>query len=187
MNRRTLTAALWAMSAFGCASTGGGSSNTNEPASNQRVLVSDATHNTILTSSDPTGIEAVVAAPMDKVWDALIAGYKDLGIEVLSMNRPIGELGNRNFRLPSRITGQPRSRWFNCGIDPLVGPQANAYPIDASMLTVIKADTAGTTHIETHLTGSARKTGVNADPLYCGTTGQLEVVLADAARKHLAP
>ncbi len=179
-----LIAGLCAASAFGCATTGTSSST---PTENQRVLVSDETHHTILTSADPTGAEAVIAAPMDKVWEALLAAYKDIGIQVLSINRPTGELGNRNFRMPSRISGQPRSRYFNCGMDALVGPQANAYPIDASMLTVIKADTTGTTHMETRLTGSARKIGVNADPLYCSTTGALEAVLADAVRKHLTP
>jgi hypothetical protein len=187
MRRRRLIAALCAMSAVGCATTS--SSNGTTPVENQRVLVADESHEggrIITTSADLTGVEAVVAAPMDKVWDALLAAYKDLGIEVLSMNRPIGELGNRNFRMPSNISRQPRSRYFNCGIDPLSGPQANVYPIDASMLTVMKADTSGTTRLETRLTGSARKTGVNADPLYCATTGNLELVLADAVRKHLA-
>jgi hypothetical protein len=186
MIRRTLIAGLCAASGLACATTSGGSST---PEVNQRVLVSDESHEggrIITTSTDLTGVEAVVAAPMDKVWDALLAAYKDLGIEVLSMNRPIGELGNRNFRMPSNISRQPRSRYFNCGIDPLSGPQANVYPIDASMLTVMKADTSGTTRLETRLTGSARKTGVNADPLYCATTGNLELVLADAVRKHLA-
>lgn len=186
MTRQTLTAALCAISAFGCATTSSSSGTT--PTENQRVLVADESHSgrIITTSADPSGVESVVAAPMDKVWDALLASYKDLGIEVLSINRPIGELGNRNFRMPSNVNRQPRSRYFNCGMDPLSGPQANVYPIDASMLSVIKADTAGTTRIETRLTGSARKTGVNADPLYCATTGSLELFLADDVRKHLA-
>ena len=185
MRRQTLAAALCAISAFGCATASSGGSS--EPDANQRVLVADESHSgrIITTSADASGVESVLAAPMDKVWDALLAAYKDLGIEVLSMNRPAGEMGNRNFKMPSNINRQPRSRWFNCGMDPLSGPSANVYPIDASMLTVIKADTAGTTHIETRLSGSARKTGVNADPLYCATTGNLELFLADDVRKHL--
>ena len=184
MMRRTLIAGLCAASGLACATTSGSST----PPVNQRVLVSDESHSgAITTSSDASGSEAVIAAPVDKVWAALLVAYPELGIQVLSINRPSGEIGNRNFRILHKLNGQAASMYLNCGFDALIGPQANSYPIDASMLTVVRADTAGTTHIATRLSGSAKKIGAVADPLYCGTTGALERQLNDAVNKHVAP
>ena len=183
MKQGILIATLASVAA--CASSG--TSGSSEPAVNQRVLVSDETHSSIRTSADPSGVEAVIAAPPDKVWAALLVAYPAMGIPALSINRPIGEVGNRNFRILHKLSGEPASIYLNCGFDALVGPQANSYPIDASMLTVIRPDSAGATHIETRLSGSARKIGVVADPLYCGSTGALERKLTEAVRKQVTP
>ena len=185
MRQRTLIAALCALSVFGCATTSGSSTI---PGVNQRVLISDeSTSGAINTSFDPSGSEAVIAAPVDKVWEALLVAYPEIGIQVLSINRPIGEVGNRNFRILHKLKGEAASKYLNCGFDALVGPQANSYPIDASLLTAVRPDSAGTTHIESRLTGTAKKIGAIADPLYCESTGALERQLADAVKKHLTP
>ena len=182
---RTLIAGLCAASGLACATTSG---SGDPPPVNQRVLVSDESHSGAITSSiDPSGAQVVVPASVDKVWAALLLAYPEIGIQVLSINRPSGELGNRNFRILHKLNGKAAAIYLNCGFDAIIGPQANSYPIDASMLTVVRADTAGTTYMETHLTGTAKKIGAVADPLYCGTTGALERQLADAVQKHITP
>ena len=182
MKQRMLIATLCAASVAACASSGTGGSS--EPAVNQRVLISDETHSTIRTSDDPSGAEAVIAAPPDKVWAALLVAYPAMGIPALSINRSTGEVGNRNFRILHKLNGEAAAIYLNCGFDSIVGPQANSYPIDASMLTVIRPDTAGATHIQTRFSGSAKKIGAVADPLYCGSTGALEQHLIEVVRKQ---
>lgn len=173
---------LVAAAAIGCATASTGSS----PQTNQRVLVVDTDTRAITTSTDPSGVDTVIAGMPDRVWDALQAAYAEVGIEVLAINRPIGELGNRNFRVVGKLGGKPASTYFNCGFDPYSGPQANALPIQASLITVIRPESATSTHVESKLTGSARKIGVSANPLYCSSTGELERRIAEATQKHVS-
>lgn len=156
---------------------------SNSGPENQRVLVTDTSP--VRTTTDPSGIEAVVQAPLDRVWHALFDTYGELGVDVRSINQPIGEIGNRDFTISGKLAGKLASTWFSCGLDPNLGPQANMYRIRASLLSTVRAEGAGATRIESRLAGTTRRTGVNAEPIYCATTGALENRIVASLTKRL--
>ncbi|MGH7721199.1 MAG: hypothetical protein ACREON_20460 [Gemmatimonadaceae bacterium] len=163
---------LMLLALVGCASGSGTGSN---PSIEERVVLTD---DRLYRSTVDTRVRTtVLPASRDSVWPLLLTAYREMGIEVKTLNPAVGELGNTAFTAHRSLAGKPLSNFRNCGSDAISGPMANTHRIHLSILTTLAPDTAGTA-MSTRLRATAQKLGVSSDPLPCSTTGRLEDQLA---------
>jgi len=167
---------LLVLASTACAST----TTSRATADRQRDIVYDDKGGTVRTW-DRAGTTVAIAATPDKTWDAMMAAYAVIGVDVKYLNRPTGELGNRDAVMSRRIATGELSRYLDCGTDPFAVPQANAYPVKTSVVTRMWPDGAGT-KIETMFSGSMTKPGAGAT-VHCSSTGSLERLIAVTINK----
>lgn len=160
-----------------CASSSSPRANTDRP----RDIIYDDQLGTLRTPTDAAGTVVAIAATPEKTWDAMMAAYALIGVEVKYLNRPTGELGNRDAVMSRRLATGQISRYLDCGTDQFVGPQANSYPVRASLVTRMWPDGTGM-KIETKLSGFMSKPGAGAT-VHCSSTGSLERLIAVTVNK----
>jgi len=151
-----------------------------------RILAVDSDGRVIRRSTADENTRAVFAAPVDKVWPALILSYSDLGIEPSVADRATGRYGNGNFVAPRRIGGRPLGEFFNCGSG-LTGPYVDAGRLTANVVTTVQAAPDGSTRASTYAAGVLRRNdGTSTDPIVCASTGALEERIRVAIESRLA-
>jgi len=166
-----------ALACAACASAQGPSATSVR----QRDIIFDDKVGTIRTNTSPAGGVVAIAATPDRTWDALLGAYSLIGVDVKYLNRPGGELGNRDAVMSRRLSTGELSRYLDCGTDPFVGEQANAYPVRASLVTRMWPDGTGT-KVETRFSGSMSKPGAGAT-VHCSSTGALEQLIVVSVAK----
>lgn len=160
-----------------CASSSAARANTDRP----RDVIYDEQLGTLRTPADAAGTVVAVAATPDRTWDAMMAAYALIGVEVKHLNRATGELGNRDAVMSRRIASGQVSRYLDCGTDQFLGPQANSYPVRASLITRMWPDGAGM-KLETKLSGLMSKPGAGGT-VHCSSTGSLERLIGVTVNK----
>lgn len=141
----------------------------------------------VYTSEAPPSTSATFDAPSTRVWLALEAAYKGLDIEVTTEDLPSHTIGNRDFWKMRTLGGTRMSRYVDCGSGPS-GSKADSYRIYLSVLSVVTSQKDGKTKVETQVVPTALDVyGGSVDRLPCGSTGELERQIQDAARKFLGP
>ncbi len=168
---------LLALASSACASASASRATTDA----QREIIFDDKVGTVRTAANPAGTVIAVPASPDVTWNAIMSAYSLIGIEVKYLNRPAGELGNRDVMLSRRIKTGEISRYLDCGNDTFAGPQANSYPVRASLITRMWAEGSATS-METRLSGSMTKPGAGAT-VHCSSTGALETLIGVAVNK----
>lgn len=163
-----------------CASAPGSSATPDQ----QRDIIFDDRVGTVRTNNGPAGGPTTIAATPDRAWDALLGAYSLIGVDVKYLNKPAGELGNRDAVMSRRLTTGELSRYLDCGTDPFAGAQANAYPVRASLVTRMWPDGAAT-KVETRFSGTMSKPGAGAT-VHCSSTGVLEQLIGVSAAKIAA-
>jgi len=169
---------LIAFSVSACAS---GTPSTSE---RQRDIIFDDKVGTVRTDANPGRNTVIIPATPDRTWDAIMSAYSLLSVEVKYLNRPVGELGNRDVVMSRRLVTGELSKYLDCGSDPFAGPQANEYPVRASLVTRMWPDGTGT-KIETRFSGTMTKSGARATA-HCSSTGALESLIAVSVAKLAA-
>jgi hypothetical protein len=151
-----------------------------------RVLAVDANGDVIRRSTADEHSRTTIAAPIDKVWPALVLAYADMGIEPAIADREAGRYGNANFPAPRRINGRPLAQFYNCGSG-LTGPNIESGRLTANVVTTLQPGSEpGTTLASTYATGTLRRNdGTSADPIVCASTGALEESLRLAIERRL--
>ncbi len=155
------------------------------PPADRVVMVDERTGATTRTGNDQSGSKTVIAAPVDKVWEAVASSYMALGVARTFVNQQTGEQGNPKLVMSRRFFNQSVSSYLNCGDDPFSGPNANAHPVTVSLITRVRPEANGST-IETLLNGTVTKTGANSGAIYCATTGALEEHIAKMVASRVA-
>jgi hypothetical protein len=152
-----------------------------------RVLAVDANGTVIRRSTADENARATIAAPIDKVWPALVLAYADMGIDPSVADRGAGRYGNGNFTAPRRMNGRPLGEFFNCGSG-LTGPYIENGRLTANVVTTVQpGPDAGTTLASTYASGTLRRNdGTSTDPIVCASTGALEESLRRAIERRLS-
>jgi len=150
----------------------------------KRAVIFDDKVGTIRTDANPAGTAVAVALTPDQAWEAIKAVYAEVGIEVKYLNRPVGELGNRDVMLSRRLGTERISRYLDCGTDNFSGLQADAYPVRASLVTTMSPQGTNTS-IQTKFGGTMTKPGAFAT-VHCTSTGALELLIAVAVARRTA-
>lgn len=135
-----------------------------------------------LTHVDPSRANRV-NAPADRVWQALVDVYEDLGAPVDMRSDTERGIGVRAWRT-RRIAGERLSRWLDCGAG-VAGDYADSYSVTLFILSrVAAADSAAT--IATQVRASARPTGgASGQALTCHSRGALEWHIVEAVMERL--
>jgi len=171
MRRRPSLAVIASALLVACAPTA-----TPTPAPD-RVLAVDSDGRVIRRSTADENARVSFAAPVDKVWPALVLAYADAGIEPSVADRAMGRYGNGNFTAPKRMGGRPLAEFFSCGSG-LTGPYIDQGRLTANVVTTIQPAPDGTTSAVTYASGSLRRNeGTSTDPIVCASTGALEEFL----------
>ena len=152
-----------------------------------RVLAVDANGDVIRRSTADEHSRFTVAAPIDKVWPALVLAYAEMGIEPAVVDREAGRYGNANFQAPRRINGRPLAQFYHCGSG-LTGPNIDSGRLTANVVTTLRPGTEpGPTLASTYATGTLRRNdGTSTDPIVCASTGALEESLRQSIERRLA-
>jgi hypothetical protein len=143
------------------------------------VAVDDTRGASIRTHSDAGAAKVSLRASADQVFTAVAQSYATLKVPVTYTDRGLGELGNKKFVMSRTFDGQRVSTYLNCGDDPMGGPNADANPVQVSIVTRARASGGTSTVLETMVSGVTYKPGANSGPIYCATTGELEEHLAE--------
>ena len=176
MRFRSLTPFACLISSIACASSGG------PPTDTQRVILTD---DQIYRTSVSGNAKTILSATPDQVWTALGQVYAGLGVEVATLDRANGRIGNAKFYKSRRMAGESISAFLNCG-DTFSGPAANVHRIHMSLISTVRPGPGGKTELETSFNAEAQSMeGASSDRLACGTTGVLEERIRKAVEARL--
>jgi hypothetical protein len=169
----------------GCSSGGGAKASTPCPivVNDERDAVLSAAMGERVISNDQ-GIYESVAAPPDKVYQALIVAYSELGVPASIINPKDGLVAALNRRAFSRLGTERLSRYVSCG-DSMTGPRADQDRVVLSVISWAKPDGSGSTRIESRIVGNASDSGGTGVRMPCTSTGELESRIHKAAKAAL--
>ncbi len=131
-------------------------------------------------SSDQSIYDSMDVTP-DKVYQALIVAYSELGIPATIINPKDGLVAAINRRAVGRLGNERLSRYVSCG-DSMTGPCANQDRVVLSVISWAKPDGAGKSRVETRVVGNASDSGGTSLKMPCTTTGELESRIHKTAR-----
>lgn len=176
---------LLSVLAAGCAPASTSATATPPAQPDRVVAVDDRIGQSIRTGSNPSATRVTLSATADQVFDAVTSSYAFLKIPITYADKGLGEQGNKKFIMSRTFDGQLVSSYLNCGDDPFGGPNANANPVQVSIVSRARASGGTSTVLETLITGVTYKGGGNSGPIYCSTTGTLEQHIGEMVSSRL--
>jgi hypothetical protein len=115
-----------------------------------------------------------VAAPIDQVWNVIGTVYRDLGIEPTTVLSDTYTLGNQSLKIRRSLAGTPLSRYLDCGSGTGIGPNADYYNVELSIMTQLSANASGGTDIRSVVDATAKPVSLGSNPVVCSSTSVLE-------------
>jgi hypothetical protein len=136
-----------------------------------------------LTSEANVGI-ATLAAPVDKVWEALAPVYQSLGIEVSTLDTPRRTIGNPSLKVRRRLGTVTLTKYIDCGSTQ--GTQsAETYEIVLNIHTQLQSQSPNSTIVRTTFQSAGRPVSLSTEYRTCASTGALEAKIAELLRNRL--
>lgn len=179
--RRVLPVFSLVVLANGCAGASG-TSSTPSPNTNPVVLIDE---NGRTYRSTQSGTVANFEAPIDSVWNAVLAAYSELEMEANTVDKTGRTIGRNRLVTRRSFNGSRLSTFFNCGDDIVSGPNANNGEITANVVSHLEAS-GSFTSVATMVTANIRLySGTSGGPIRCGSTGELEERLRRTIAKQL--
>lgn len=165
----------------GCASSG-----AMEPANAPARILSSAGGYDIQVAGDSERSTMRIAASPDEAWRALPEVFQALEIPVENIDSGQRTIGNRQHSVRRRLAGEALAQYLNCGSS-MTGPVASTHEIQLSVLAQVLSGEAGDSRLRTQVEGSARSPqGASVASIPCGTTGRLEVRMAELLNRRVA-
>lgn len=155
---------------MGCASAGAGPAVTPPPP--QIIETPGGTPLRVEQQAIVSG--GNVLMPIDSAWKTIIQVYQELGIEPTTLITEARTIGNQSLKIRRVLGTTPLSRYLNCGSGTGVGPNADYYNVEMSVMTHLSASTTQTTNVQTRVVATAKPLTVGSNPVECVTTGALE-------------
>jgi hypothetical protein len=121
---------------------------------------------------------ATVDIPVQKAWEVMIAVYNDLGIEPTTLLHDTKVIGNASLKLRRSIGGTPLSRYLDCGAGTGVGPNADYWNVEMSVMTRLIPDGETHTKVQSIVEATARPVSLGSNPVVCSSTAALETRIA---------
>lgn len=155
---------------LGCASSARGPASPPPPP--QVIATPEGTQLRVERQAVVAG--GTIAVPLDSAWKAVIKVYQELGIEPSIVLTDGHTIGNQSLRVRRVLGGVPLSRYLNCGAGTGVGPNADYYNVEMSVMTYLSAHTEVATDVRTRVDATATPLSVASNAVVCNTTGMLE-------------
>jgi hypothetical protein len=124
-----------------------------------------------------------VKASPEKVYEAVLQTFPELGIPTGRTDGKAGIIGSERFERNRSLAGAPMSRWFYCGDGP-AGPNANSYRLEIAVVAWISPAEGGTTVGIATIASGRDIAGTSRRSLPCTTTGALETKLIDKVKSR---
>lgn len=124
-----------------------------------------------------------VAGSVQDTWDALVAVYGELGLQVSAADPNSRVLAARQNRM-SRLGGQRNSNWVDCGSD-LTGEVADKSYITFDAVTRLTEKSATSTELQTQVQARGRRRDNASGELLCSTEGRLEIEIQERVAARL--
>jgi hypothetical protein len=126
-----------------------------------------------------------VAAPIAQVWNVIGAVYRDLGIEPTTVLTDAYTIGNQSMKLRRSLAGTPLSRYLDCGSGTGIGPNADYYNVELSIMTQLTAKASGGTDIRSVVDATAKPVSLGSNPVVCTSTSLLESRVAKMVAERM--
>jgi hypothetical protein len=126
-----------------------------------------------------------VAASVDQVWNVVMSVYGDLGIEPTTLISQTHTIGNESLKVRRSLGGTPLSRYLNCGSGTGVGPNADYYNVQMSVMTYLVAAGDGFTDVKSVVEATATPVSLGSNPVVCNSTTALEARIAKRIQERL--
>ncbi|MEO7084142.1 MAG: hypothetical protein ABI442_19710 [Gemmatimonadaceae bacterium] len=117
-------------------------------------------------------------APADKVYQAALQVFADLGIPTGQTDGKNGIIGSEKFERARVLANAPMSHWFLCG-EGAMGANADIFRLEIAVVAWVKPEGAGTTLGVAAIASGRDVSGVFRNPKECQSNGALEVKIYD--------
>ncbi len=127
-----------------------------------------------------------VAAPIGQVWNVIGTVYRELGIEPTTILSDTYVIGNQSLKIRRSLGGTPLSRYIDCGSGTGVGPNADYYNVELSVMTYLLANGSGGTDIRSVVDATAKPVSLGSNPVACSSTSLLESRIAKMLQERMS-
>jgi hypothetical protein len=117
-------------------------------------------------------------ASADKVYQAALQVFADLGIPTGQTDGKNGIIGSEKFERARVLAGAQMSRWFNCG-ESSMGQNADSFRLEMAIVAWVKPEGTGTDLGLATIASGRDVSGVFRNPKECQSTGALELKIYD--------
>lgn len=126
-------------------------------------------------------------APVEKVWDVMLAAYQSAGVEVGTLDSRTRTVGNRALTITRRLGQTSITEYVRCAQSGSGVMSVTTYRVQLSVLSTLKPGANGGTRMETTLSATGTPAeGASRSSAPCPSTGRLEQKLAEAVKGALA-
>lgn len=139
-----------------------------------------------VSPTDASSVHVIAFAP-DKVWRMLPAVFDSLGIPVATLDPAKRTIGNSGFKVRGRLKNVPLSRFIDCGNSTQVGPNADSYEVNITLLADVRPGDAGAANVTLAFQPFARPTNFSQQFSQCASKGVLESRFIDILNARLQP
>ena len=119
-----------------------------------------------------------LGAAADKVYQAALQVFSDLGIPTGQTDGKNGIIGSERFERTRVFASAPMSRWFSCG-EGTLGPNADSFRLEIAVVAWVKPEGTGTSLGIATIASGRDVSGVFRNAKECPSTGNLEVKIYD--------
>jgi hypothetical protein len=126
-----------------------------------------------VAGADPTTQHTIRSAP-EQVWRSLPAVFDSLGIPVANLDAPKRTMGNSAFKIRGRLKNVPLSRYIDCGTSTQIGPNADSYDVNLSLLAEVRPAEGGASSLVTIFDAVAKPANFAQGYSQCASKGTLE-------------
>jgi hypothetical protein len=124
--------------------------------------------------------------PLDSVWRALPATYESLGIAISDFDEKTHVIGNSGLKIRRRLGTTALSRYLDCG-NTQMGPSADDYQINLSVLTQLSPGDSGRTVLTTNVDATAQGLQFAQQAVRCTSKGTIEARIVELVKGRLWP
>ncbi len=174
MRRAVMLASVVVLGACASAKSGTAAPDLSTQRVGSQSIVAGSGSASVALRSEAVASSSVVDLSPDKAFAALESAYIALGIPISEKLPAKRQLGNPAFRARRKLGDLQLTKLVDCGGDSGM-PNAETYILTLSISSVVSANAAGGSVVQTVLEGDGKNPLTNAATnVRCGSLGELE-------------
>jgi hypothetical protein len=113
--------------------------------------------------------------------------FDSLGVPVETLDPAKRTIGNSGFKVRGRLKNVPLSRFIDCGNSTQVGPNADSYEVNITLLAEVRVGEGGASNVTLAFQPLARPANFSQQYSQCSSKGVLETRFMDILNARLQP